>query len=71
MSGLNTVQAVDLKPTLRQGDPSLQCPPRSPIIGTGAMLFFQLLTRPYEHASTSLTSKNGLEDWGGVFRPLR
>jgi DNA replication protein DnaC len=30
-----------------------------PITRTGAMLFFQLLTRRYEHASTILTSNKG------------
>jgi DNA replication protein DnaC len=30
---------------------------------TGAMLFFQLMTRRYEHASTVLISKKGLEEW--------
>jgi hypothetical protein len=29
---------------------------------TGAMLFFQLMTRRYEHASTVLTSNKGFED---------
>jgi len=38
-----------------------------PITRTGAMLFFQLLTRRYEHASTILTSNNGFEDWGEIF----
>jgi hypothetical protein len=30
------------------------------------MLFFQLINRRYEHASTVLTSNKGFEDWGGV-----
>jgi DNA replication protein DnaC len=38
-----------------------------PITRTGAMLFFQLMTRRYEHASTVLTSNNGFEDWGEIF----
>jgi DNA replication protein DnaC len=33
---------------------------------TGAMLFFQLINRRYEHASTVLTSNKGFEDWGDV-----
>ena len=31
------------------------------------MLFFQLMSRRYEHASTVLTSNKGVEDWGEVF----
>jgi len=38
-----------------------------PISHTGAMLFFQLMSRRYEHASTVLTSNKGFEDWGAVF----
>lgn len=38
-----------------------------PISRTGAMLFFQLMTRRYEHASTILTSNKGFEEWGAVF----
>jgi hypothetical protein len=38
-----------------------------PISRTGAMLFFQLMTRRYEHASTVLTSNKGFEDWGDIF----
>ncbi|HKW00703.1 MAG TPA: IS21-like element helper ATPase IstB [Vicinamibacterales bacterium] len=38
-----------------------------PISRTGAMLFFQLMTRRYEHASTVLTSNKGFEEWGDVF----
>ena len=38
-----------------------------PITRTGAMLFFQLLTRRYEHASTILTSNKGFEEWGEIF----
>jgi DNA replication protein DnaC len=39
----------------------------TPISQTGAMLFFQLMSRRYEHASTILTSNKGFEDWGHVF----
>ena len=38
-----------------------------PITATGAMLFFQLMTRRYEHASTVLTSNKGFEEWGEIF----
>ena len=38
-----------------------------PITRTGAMLFFQLMSRRYEHASTVLTSNRGFEEWGEVF----
>jgi DNA replication protein DnaC len=38
-----------------------------PITRTGAMLFFQLMTRRYEHASTVLTSNKSFEEWGEVF----
>ena len=38
-----------------------------PISRTGAMLFFQLMTRRYEHASTVLTSNKGFEELGDVF----
>jgi hypothetical protein len=34
---------------------------------TGAMLFFQLMTRRYEHAATVLTSNKGFEEWGEIF----
>ena len=37
-----------------------------PVSQTGAMLFFQLLNRRYEHASTVLTSNKGFEEWGDV-----
>ena len=37
-----------------------------PIARTGAMLFFQLMTRRYERASTVLTSHEGFEEWGDV-----
>jgi DNA replication protein DnaC len=38
-----------------------------PISRTGAMLFFQLMTRRYEQASTVLTSNKGFEHWGEIF----
>jgi DNA replication protein DnaC len=38
-----------------------------PISRTGAMLFFQLMTRRYEHVSTVLTSNKGFEEWGEIF----
>jgi DNA replication protein DnaC len=38
-----------------------------PISRTGAMLFFQLLSRRYESASTILTSNKGFEEWGEIF----
>jgi len=38
-----------------------------PISRTGAMLFFQLMTRRYERASTVLTSNKGFEEWGTIF----
>src|SRR5690606_10709361 len=38
-----------------------------PITRTGAMLFFQLMTRRYETASTVLTSNKGFEEWGTIF----
>jgi DNA replication protein DnaC len=31
------------------------------------MLFFQLMTRRYEHASAVLPSNNGFEEWGELF----
>lgn len=37
-----------------------------PITRTGAMLFFQRMSRRYEHASTMLTSNKGFEDWGEI-----
>jgi DNA replication protein DnaC len=37
-----------------------------PISQSGAMLFFQLINRRYEHASTVLTSNKGFEEWGAV-----
>ena len=33
---------------------------------TGAMLFFQLINRRYERASTVLTSNKGFEEWGQI-----
>ena len=38
-----------------------------PINHTGAVLFFQLMNRRYEHASTVLTSNKSFEEWGEVF----
>ena len=38
-----------------------------PITHTGAVLFFQLMNRRYERASTVLTSNKGFEEWGEVF----
>jgi DNA replication protein DnaC len=38
-----------------------------PITRTGAMLFFQLMSRRYEHAATVLTSNKGFDEWGEVF----
>ena len=38
-----------------------------PISRTGAMLFFQLMARRYETASTVLTSNKSFEEWGEVF----
>lgn len=37
-----------------------------PISQTGAMLFFQLMSRRYEHASTVLTSNKPFDEWGQV-----
>jgi DNA replication protein DnaC len=37
-----------------------------PLNPTGAMLFFQLINRRYERASTVLTSNKGFEEWGAV-----
>jgi len=38
-----------------------------PITQTGAMVFFQLMSRRYERASTVLTSNKGFEEWGEIF----
>lgn len=38
-----------------------------PVSRTGAMLFFQLMSRRYEHASTVLTSNKSFEEWGDIF----
>ena len=38
-----------------------------PVSRTGAMHFFQLMTRRYETASTVLTGNKGFEDWGEIF----
>ena len=37
-----------------------------PISRTGAVLFFQLMNRRYEHTSTVLTSNKAFEEWGEV-----
>ena len=37
-----------------------------PVGPTGAMLFFQLINRRYEHAFTVLTSNKGFEEWGEI-----
>jgi DNA replication protein DnaC len=37
-----------------------------PVNHNGAMLFFQLMNRRYERASTVLTSNKGFEEWGEV-----
>ena len=37
-----------------------------PIDHTGAVLFFQLMNRRYERASTVLTSNKGFEEWGEI-----
>jgi DNA replication protein DnaC len=38
-----------------------------PVSRTGAMLFFQLMARRYEHASTVLTSNKSFAEWGEIF----
>ena len=38
-----------------------------PVSHTGAMLFFQLVNRRYERASTVLTSNKSFEEWGAIF----
>ena len=38
-----------------------------PISRTDAQLFYQLMSRRYEHASTVLTSNKGFEAWGDIF----
>ncbi len=37
-----------------------------PVSQTGAVLFFQLMSRRYEHASTVLTSNKSFEEWGEI-----
>jgi len=39
-----------------------------PVNRTGAVLFFQLMNRRYEQASTVLISNKGFEEWGKAFR---
>jgi DNA replication protein DnaC len=38
-----------------------------PISRTGAMLFFQLMSRRYERGSSVLTSNKSFEEWGDIF----
>jgi DNA replication protein DnaC len=38
-----------------------------PVSRTGAMHFFQLMSRRYEQASTVLTSNKSFEEWGDIF----
>lgn len=38
-----------------------------PISRTGAMLFFQIMARRYERASTILTSNKSFDEWGAIF----
>lgn len=38
-----------------------------PISRTGAQLFFQFMSRRYEHASTVLTGNKSFEEWGEIF----
>lgn len=38
-----------------------------PISRTGAMLFFQLMSRRYERAATILTSNKSFDEWGDIF----
>ena len=37
-----------------------------PVTRSGAILFFQLINRRYEHASTVLTSNQGFECWAEI-----
>ena len=37
-----------------------------PVTRSGAILFFQLVNRRYEHASTLVTSNKGFEQWGEI-----
>jgi hypothetical protein len=37
-----------------------------PITRTGAMLFFQLMSRRYQRAATVLTSNKSFEEWGEI-----
>lgn len=37
-----------------------------PVTRSGATLFFQLIARRYEHASTVVTSNKGFEEWGRI-----
>ena len=38
-----------------------------PVSRTGAMLFFQMIARRYERASTVMTSNKVFESWGEIF----
>lgn len=38
-----------------------------PVSRTGAMLFFQLMAKRYEHAATILTSNKSFAEWGEIF----
>jgi DNA replication protein DnaC len=38
-----------------------------PVSRTGAMLFFHLMSRRYERASSVLTSNKSFEEWGEIF----
>ena len=38
-----------------------------PISRTGAQLFYQLMSRRYEHTSTVLTSNKRFDAWGEIF----
>jgi DNA replication protein DnaC len=40
---------------------------RQRLYRTGAMRFFQLLSRRYEHVSTVLTSSKSFDEWGEIF----
>ena len=37
-----------------------------PVSQSGAVLFFQLVNRRFERASTVLTSNKGIEEWGQI-----
>ena len=54
------------KPSARTSRHRLTCKDYLPVSQTGAMLFFQLINRRYERASTVLTSNKGFEEWGQI-----